>query len=127
MGEAVAAALGAALGGADAETRQYACDVACGVLDDASPGASPRELAEELEEALGPLLEDAGLGGDAVAALCASLAAARVGGGAAAPDAADAAERLVDLKSIILAFAGKARGARSGAAAQRCRQALGRR
>ena len=116
MGDAVSAALSQALASADAETRQYACDVATGVLDDAAPGAAAAAVAAELEEAVGPILEDAGLSADAVSALCAKLATAHLGAGAGAP-AADAAAaggeaRLVDLKSIILAFAGKARALR---------------
>jgi hypothetical protein len=113
MGDAARAALSAALSGvADEDVVSYARDVASGVLDDAAPGASAASVAEELSEALGPILEDAGLSGDAVSALCASLAAAHVGagpGGGGAAAAADAADRLVDLKSIILAFAGKVR------------------
>ena len=117
MSDAVAAALAAALSGADAETREYAASVAAGVLEDAAPGAAAAHTASELAEALGPILEDAGLSGEDVSALCDRLAAAHLGttpgGGAAASSGED---MLIDLRGIILAFAGKARP---------CRGALG--
>ena len=117
MGDAVSAALAAALSGADAETREYAAGVAAGVLEDAPPGAAAAATSAELVEALGPILEDAGLSSDDVAALCDRLAAAHLG---AAPDAGAApagADLLIDLRGIILAFAGKARPSRGAARA----------
>jgi len=112
MSDAVAAALAAALAGSDSETREYAASVAAGVLDDASPGAAAAHTAAELADALGPLLEDAGLSGDDVAALCSRLAAAHLGGAEGAAGEAHAqkdGDALIDLRGIILAFAGKAR------------------
>ena len=123
MSDAVAAALAAALAGADAETRDYAASVAAGVLEDAAPGAAAAHTASELAEALGPILEDAGLSGDDVSALCDRLAAAHLGtapGGSAAASSGD--DMLIDLRGIILAFAGKARPAR---AALGCGAAIG--
>ena len=110
MSDAVAAALAAALAGADAETHEYAASVAAGVLEDAAPGAAAAHTASELAEALGPILEDAGLRGDDVSALCDRLAAAHLGttpGGSAAASSGE--DMLIDLRGIILAFAGKAR------------------
>ena len=110
MSDAVAAALAAALSGADAETREYAAGVAAGVLEDAAPGAAAAATSAELAEALGPILEDAGLSGDDVAALCDRLAAAHLGAAGGGASAAPAgADLLIDLRGIILAFAGKAR------------------
>ena len=123
MSDAVAAALAAALSGADAETREYAASVAAGVLEDAAPGAAAAHTASELAEALGPILEDAGLSGDDVSALCDRLAAAHLGttpGGSAAASSGE--DMLIDLRGIILAFAGKARPAR---AALGCGKAIG--
>ena len=92
-----AGALAAALAGADAETHEYAASVAAGVLEDAAPGAAAAHTASELAEALGPILEDAGLSGDDVSALCDRLAAAHLGttpGGSAAASSGE--DMLVD-------------------------------
>ena len=116
MSDAVAAALAAALSGADAETREYAAGVLKGVLEDAAPGAPAAATSAELVEALGPILEDAGLSGDDVAALCHRLAAAHRGASGDAAAAPSGEDMLIDLRGIILAFAGKARPSRNGCA-----------
>jgi hypothetical protein len=107
---AVRAALATALAAAEAEARDYACDLAAGVLEDASAKAPAGELAAELHEALGPLLEDAGLESDAAAALCATLAELHLGGSADSPAEVAGEPWLVELRNIILAFAGRVRG-----------------
>ena len=94
---AVRSALSSALPSADEETRDYAVSVATGVLDDAQRGATAADTAAELQEALAPLLEESGLASADVAALCLRLAAQHLG----------ADDKLLDLRGIILAFAGR--------------------
>ena len=104
---AVRSALSSALPSADEETRDYAVSVATGVLDDAQRGATAADTAAELQEALAPLLEESGLASADVVALCLRLAAQHLGADCVASTDADGDDKLLDLRGIILAFAGR--------------------
>lgn len=89
----------------------------------AQPLRPDRRLPQELSEAIGEILEGAGLGSAEIDALCDGITAAFIGDddrtGSSA--AASGPELIVDLRGIILAFAGRARTPRTRSASSSIR------
>ena len=88
---------------------------------DPHPPASP-SLPQELEDAVGPILEGAGLSEADVAALCDGIMAAfrsDDGPRAGTHGAASGRDLVLDLRGIILAYAGRARTLRPNPAQTR--------
>ena len=98
----------------DEEVSEYVADMASELLADGEPGRSAEEMVEELVDAAGPMLGEF-IDDDAIAALFHTAVLHFTGGeeggdGATAAgndDDDDAVDRCLDLRGIILAFAGK--------------------
>ena len=100
----------------DEEVSEYVADMASELLAEGEPGRSAEEMVEELVDAAGPMLGEF-IDDDAIAALFQSAVShfAGGGGGEDGEDGATAAgndddavqEHCLDLRGIILAFAGK--------------------
>ena len=100
----------------DEEVSEYVADMASELLAEGEPGRSAEEMVEELVDAAGPMLGEF-IDDDAIAALFQSAVShfAGGGGGEDGEDEATAAgndddavqEHCLDLRGIILAFAGK--------------------
>ena len=97
----------------DEEVSEYVADMASELLADGEPGRSAEEMVEELVDAAGPMLGEF-IDDDAIAALF-HTAVLHFTGGEEGGDGATAAgndddavqEHCLDLRGIILAFAGK--------------------
>ena len=97
----------------DEEVSEYVADMASELLADGEPGRSAEEMVEELVDAAGPMLGEF-IDDDAIAALFHTAVLHFTGGEeggdgatAAGNDDDDAVDRCLDLRGIILAFAGK--------------------
>ena len=99
----------------DEEVSEYVADMASELLAEGEPGRSAEEMVEELVDAAGPMLGEF-IDDDAIAALFQSAVSHFAGGGGgedgedgatAAGKDNDAVEHCLDLRGIILAFAGK--------------------
>ena len=99
----------------DEEVSEYVADMASELLAEGEPGRSAKEMVEELVDAAGPMLGEF-IDDDAIAALFQSAVSHFAGGGGgedgedgatAAGKDNDAVEHCLDLRGIILAFAGK--------------------
>ena len=99
----------------DEEVSEYVADMASELLAEGEPGRSAEEMVEELVDAAGPMLGEF-IDDDAIAALFQSAVRHFAGGGGgedgedgatAAGNDDDAVEHCLDLRGIILAFAGK--------------------